>query len=189
MNLPTRLHSVTIGVSRRWLLLVMMEMAVGLFGGCAAVLAAEADGRNTVPADFVIKLESAPIHQQHPLQLESIVVSADGTALLSPRIRGAKTLEELRIQLPPDDVETIFAAMERLRFFTLEPSYTNPDVIDGDYALLEVTANGRSHRVRTQNIRVMDFDILALTINTRVPAERRVIYNALLDKSYKMVER
>lgn len=174
------------GIATRWRWIMVIGV-VAFALGCSDTLMAQRS--TTVPTDFTIKLQSAPLHQVNPLQQESIVIRADGVAVLSARRGDDGELPERQISLSAVDVEAIFDAVERVGFFTLEGQYKDPDIIDGDYALIEVTANGKTHTVRTENIRVVDFDILALTVNARVPFERQVIYNALLDNDYKKVER
>lgn len=148
-----------------------------------------AENNDAVPADFTISLQSAPLNSVNPLETESIVVKADGTAQLSARQGNDGPLQAMQISLSAQDVKAIFDATQRLDFFTLAPEYVDPDIIDGDYAAIEVTANGKTHKVRTQNIHVVDFDILAMTVNARVPFERQVLYNALRDNDVKKVKR
>lgn len=173
-------------VSSRWRWLAGIGIVPLLLLLSAALFA---EKNNAVPADFVISLQSAPLISGNPLQTESIVIKADGAATLSARQGKDGPLEPMKLVLSPEDVQSIFDATERLQFFSLSPAYSDPAVTDGDYAAIEVTANGKTHKVRTQNIHVVDFDILAMTINARVPFDRQVLYNALRDNQSKKVKR
>jgi hypothetical protein len=93
------------------------------------------------------------------------------------------------IRLPADRVRMIWQQIVTDRFFELNPLYEDPRVQDGDAAEMVITANGRTHRVRTKNIRVNAFDRIVLVIDATLPPERRIQYNALHVTAYRAVER
>lgn len=142
-----------------------------------------------VPEDFEVVLTSGPALQDSPLDIESITINADGTAILSARQGNGEPIPQTTIELSEDSLEGIYQAVQDRRFFELDEVYSDPAILDGDYAILRITANGTTHEVRTENIRVFDFDLVAMAVNARVPFERGVIYNALREADYKEVER
>jgi hypothetical protein len=142
-----------------------------------------------VPDDFEITLTSAPNLLANPLEKQSIVIRADGTAWFSPRMGEDGPLPEAEAQLADGAVEAIFRVVQERDFYGLESLYNDPGILDGDYAEITITANGLSHRVRTVNVRLFDFDLIAMTINARVPEDRTVIYNALIAGHYREIER
>lgn len=142
----------------------------------------------SVPDDFEIMLTSAPNLLANPLEKESIVIRADGTAWFSARIGEDGPFPEAEAQLAEGAVEAIYKVVRERNFFDLEALYTDPEILDGDYAEITVTADGVSHQVRTVNVRLFDFDLIAMTINARVPRDRTVIYNALIAGHYREIE-
>ncbi len=75
--------------------------------------------------------------------------------------------------------------MSQFKFFELNSLYDDPTFLGGDYVILEVTANGKTHEVKVVNMRVKDFDRITLRINTQLPYERMVLYNVFYGVRYK----
>ncbi|MCH7806572.1 MAG: hypothetical protein IH995_05445 [Proteobacteria bacterium] len=164
---------------------------LALFGGLAALAFPRAGFSQdlSVPDDFEITLTSAPNLLANPLEKQSIVIKADGTAWFSPRIGDDGQLPGTETELSAEAIEAIYKVVDERNFFELESFYSDPDILDGDYAEITVTADGVSHQVRTVNVRLFDFDLIAMTINARVPKDRTVIYNALIAGHYREIER
>ena len=169
--------------SRIAFLVRLVAVAFALAGGTGVAFGADA------PKDFSITLTSAPRHVQNPLQVESITITADGTAILSARLEEGEALPAETVHLAPDEVEAVYNAIVNSNFFDLKPLYANPDILDGDFATIQVTANGTTHDVRTENIRVLDFILIAAAVNARVPPSRAIIFNALVDPDYPEIKR
>ncbi len=143
----------------------------------------------TMPRDLTIELVSAPNVAGGPFGLESIAIASDGTVRLSRRDSYAGPLPETTIVIDAAALSRLYRAITDNDFFTLKSRYNDPAIDDGDYAKLTITAHGKTHSVRTVNIRVTAFDQIALAINREMPDGRRVLYNALHIDDYMEVER
>lgn len=141
------------------------------------------------PDDLSIELSSAPRMPGYPLGPESIFISPNGTVELSVMDAEGGTLPAMTTEIDNAGRARIYNAIMENDFFGLKDKYESPAVLDGDYALLKITANGKTHSVRTINMRVNAFDRIVIIINREVPTERRIIYNALHVKEYLEVER
>lgn len=150
-----------------------------------------------VPEDFRLVLRSVPRLPGGAPAEESLILEADGTVALSaqesysgtlPNIE-RKILDPAEIELLPEAVREIYAAVREEDFFSLDSVYQDPDILDGDFAVLEITAEGETHRVKTINIAVGAFDRIVRTINRHLPEDRRIEYNALFTEGYEQVER
>jgi len=138
------------------------------------------------PADLEISLYSAPVITGFKPGPAEVVISADGSAVLT---RGENPEAAKTITLPDGALARIWAALEKNQFFTLKPRYEDPGVLDGDWAQISITANGQTYRVKTINIKVTAFDNISLAINAELPEGERIKYNALLGADYNEVER
>lgn len=141
------------------------------------------------PADFSITLTSGPLLEQSPLQVESITIKADGAATIAAHLEGATQVPAKTVSLSKAAVDGIYTQVIAQGFFDLKPVYANPNVMDGDYAIMTVTASGKTHQVKTVNIRVDAFDRIALWINGKFAPEDMVLYNAFIDRGMEGVER
>jgi len=142
-----------------------------------------------VPADFQLILESAPLRPDPDFPPESLKLSANGRVEFSAKGTETGKLEPITIQIDPTAVQAIYTQIQQQRFFTLKSEYSDPNVVDGDYARLTITADGETHTVRTINIAVEAFDAIVQRVNRYMPPERNIYYNALHVKSYKTVPR
>ncbi len=143
----------------------------------------------SVPADLAIDLSSASTHPTHPMGTERITISADGNVEISEMDSENGRLPQMTYQLDEAALGRIYSAIQDHDFFTLKESYIDEAIDGGDYARLEVTANGQRHVVRTTNIRQADFDAIAIAINREMPGERIIVYNALHIEEYGEAER
>lgn len=107
--------------------------------------------------------------------------------------RSAGLGEEFKLvkefDLDVKSMQKIYNTITQQKFFELKPKYIDPGVQDGDLAEMEITADGKNHRVKTINMRVDDFDGIVLEINTHLLEGVQIRYNALHVKSHKGVKR
>ena len=164
-------------------LCVVMIVITGLPGK-------EASAEIAVPHDFEVRLESAARGpQQTPPDVAWVQINAGGEAEVSEMRGRDGRLPATSIKLPPDALARIYQVIVDQRFFDLRPLYEDPAIRDGDQAEITVTADGRTHTVRTVNIAVNAFDRITIAIDRELPIERRIQYNALREESYKSIER
>lgn len=142
-----------------------------------------------IPADFKLRLVSAPRAPDLDLPNEWVEIDAGGKAYMSRMAARDGILPEATIRLEPAAVQRIYDRVLEERFFELEPVYQDPDVQGGDMAEITVTANGRTHQVRTINIKVHAFDRITIFVDRELPIARRIQYNALHVPQYKAVDR
>lgn len=150
-----------------------------------------------IPDDFEVVFTSSPALVSEDIDIETLTINSAGEVVLSPKVYYAgqipnytrEELPEMTLQLNPEALSAIFAAINENDFFTLKESYNDPGIMDGDWAELTITAGGVTHRVRTRNIKVNAFDRITVTINDTLPVERRLKYNAINGADYEEVER
>lgn len=152
-------------------------------------MVAPAAWADDVPADFKLRLVSAPRVPDPGLPNEWVEIDASGRTYMSRMEARDGILPEATITLEPSAVQRIYDRVRQERFFELEPVYEDSDVQGGDMAQMVVTANGRTHEVRTINIKVHAFDRITIFVDRELPIERRIQYNALHVPQYKAVER
>ena len=161
---------------------------------CAAAFVAALAGSaaaqssiSPVPADFKVRLESMARRPGSPVAW--VEIDASGRARLSRIQEGGQDLPEASLSISAAAIARLWARIQAERFFELQPVYRDPDIHDGDMAKITLTAGGRTHAVRTVNIRVLAFDRVTLAIDNELPKPRRIQYNALRVGDYKAVER
>lgn len=150
-----------------------------------------------VPEDFEVIFTSSPALVAEDIDVESLKITAGGEVVLSPKVWVAgqfpnstrEDLPEMTLQLTPEALSGIFAAINENEFFSLKANYNDPNILDGDWAELTITSGGQTHTVRTRNIKVAAFDRITVTINDTLPIERRLKYNAINGADYEEVER
>ncbi len=160
-----------------------------LLGLALLACAPLAAGAEAPPPDLRIVLRSAPRLPGASFGEQAVEIDASGTARLSAVKTPEGPLPETTVSLPPGALEDIWRWIRKERFFELDPLYEDPEIRDGDFAEMTVTANGRTHTVRTVNIRVRAFDRIATVINYYLPDGREIQYNALHSPQYRSVER
>lgn len=77
--------------------------------------------------------------------------------------------EETTFAVHPDSMEVLWSAINDQDFFALEERYVSEDVQDGSFAVLTITAEGRTRRVEVRNASVPPFDRLIEIINRSSP--------------------
>lgn len=133
-----------------------------------------------VPPDFRMTVISEPIHMAEDDEQMRAEIYPDGLTVLRPYRNGAGTLRpERSLTLTPMQMEALAGAVEAHRFFELDDVYGDRAVAGGDKAILVVTANGATKEVITVNIKVTDFDDIVRLLNTFLPDDRKIKYNAI----------
>lgn len=144
----------------------------------------------TVPKDFRMTLVSAPLMPGSTAPQLMLTLERTGAAKYYEKWKGTKDFTvKNAFKLNEKDMREIYAMVLKEDFFGLKREYRDPDVKDGDYAVMEITANGKTHRVRTVNIKVGAFDRIYWSVNLHLPKDISITYNALFVKEYKEVER
>lgn len=150
-----------------------------------------------VPEDFEVVFTSSPALVSQDIDIETLTINSAGEVVLSPKVWFAgqipdytrEEFPEMTLQLNPEALAGILKAINENDFFSLDEIYNNPNIIDGDWAELTITAGGQTHTVRTRNIGVNAFDRITVTINDQLPEERRLLYNAINGAGYEEIER
>lgn len=107
-------------------------------------------GQVTVPEDFVISTVLGPVHADWGGRtIEKVFANGDVIVTRGKRAGrfGPSELEDTRGHISRDAVRRIYGYVTACDFFGLKKDYCNPEVRDGGYRFLEVTANGRRHSV------------------------------------------
>lgn len=84
-----------------------------------------------------------------------------------------------RGELGSEAMRDIYRTVIEEGFFDLEQEYGDPDVMDGDWVEMMITAQARTHHVKTVNIAVDAFDRIVMNINSHLPDGVAIVYNAL----------
>ena len=174
------------------LLSVILAALIAMFFS-ATVFSQDAE----IPEDFSVAFTSRPMLVSGDIDIETLTIAADGEVTLSPKVWYSgmipditrQELPEITISLDGEALGEIYDAISENEFFSLEPYYEDPMIVDGDLAELTITANGQTHTVTTRNIKVNAFDRITVTINSHLPEERRLLYNAINGAGYEEVER
>jgi len=170
-------------------LYLLLSLSLIVIPSLLVNIMASENSASAVPADFQLSLESASLMADPGFPTESLKLTADGNVEFSTKGTEKGMLPATSIQIDATAIREIYAQIQRQGFFTLQPDYVDPDVMDGDYAQLSITANGKSYTVRTTNIAVEAFDAIVHRVNRYMPPARNIYYNALHVKSYKRVQR
>lgn len=141
------------------------------------------------PDDFRIYLHSAPRMPMSPDPAPTLVIEPNGHCKYYERSRGEENVLKREFDLDAEAMSKIYDTTKKERFFDLKPEYSDPNVMDGDFAEVEITAERKKHRVKTVNIKVDAFDNIVKAINAHTPEGTHIIYNALYVGDYKRVER
>ncbi|MCA9609387.1 MAG: hypothetical protein KC619_27490 [Myxococcales bacterium] len=86
-----------------------------------------------------------------PAFIDEVSLRADGQLIWvrAPTVGGRPHALETRAT--PEEVTAVRQALARARYFALDPSYREPDVMDGSQLILRVRAGGQTHRVSCDN--------------------------------------
>lgn len=113
-----------------------------------------------------------------------VEIYRDGKAVyseMSAKNRSNGVFEEKgRFQLPEPALRDIYRTIKQNDFFNLSERHRNDNVLDGSFAMLTITLDGKTHTVMTQNIEVERFDKIMIAINLAIPGMNKIMYNAIL---------
>lgn len=116
--------------------------------------------------------------------VNKVEISPDGSAvyyeLSSAGKPKNKFVEKARFKLENVAMDYIYYSVNKNNFFGLKNGYRNENVVDGNFAELKITSNGKTHTVRTRNIRIERFDDIMIDINIVLPKDYKIIYNEIL---------
>ncbi len=172
----------------RSLLITILVLIVGvIFSASPPVLLGKE--KMSTPDDFEIYLQSAG---RVPMSAEyALLIGPNGHCKYFETPQGQDTGFVLISELDLDAkaMEKIYETVKKEKFFELKKEYRDPEVMDGDFAEMEITADGKTHTVKTINIKVDAFDNIVREIDALLPKEMRISYNALHVDSYKRVKR
>ena len=84
-----------------------------------------------------------------------------------------------RFDIPVSRLGYLYKRITDNKFMSLKSEYVDKTVTDGSFASLTVTADKKTHTVRTQNLSVKAFDTVMIALNLSLPKDRRVIYNEI----------
>ncbi len=87
-------------------------------------------------------------------------------------------LEQATFTVNEADLEALWTAIQQVDFFALEPRYAAGDVVDGSFAGLIITADGRTHQVEVENASVPRFEDLLKAVNRITPSGMDLRYQS-----------
>ena len=136
-----------------------------------------------IPADLALHLEAGSVGPDHDLYIFDLDAGGNGTlCLVTPRDRETAQCTSVSQHLfSPDEVAQLWALIQEVGFFDQAPSQI-ADVVDGTFAELEITADGNTHTVLTQNLELPAVDDIVVAIDASLPADSKIIYNAIFDR-------
>lgn len=131
-----------------------------------------------VPADLKIVATAGGVNSF--AENRTVVINPDGTALYSryiPGRVGEAPLEEASFTLSPTDMATLWQSIQDQGFFSMDASFSEPEINGRTFARLLITANGVTHDVRTDNLAVQAFDAIMQVLNGLTPDGQDLEYD------------
>lgn len=135
-----------------------------------------------IPGDFKVVALAGGVAGWTPLYRIELDSKGEGVySVMAPerRIEGV-FVEVDRFKLEEPALRFIYEAIKINKFFELKNSYIATNILDGSFAELTITENGKTHKVRTQNMAVERFDNIMRSINIATPEGDKVLYNEIL---------
>lgn len=136
-----------------------------------------------IPGDF--KLTAIAGGLAPGMKISKVEIDAKGSCIYSEAgpVNNAtgSFVEKGRFSLEGPAMRLIYETITANNFFSLKNNYKADDVLDGNFAFLTITINSKTHSVKTGNIRVDRFDNIMIAINIVLPADKKIIYNEILD--------
>jgi hypothetical protein len=128
--------------------------ALGLLAGLLTMTAAPAAEPPAVPDDFKIVARYAPGFSNWLAW--QYAITADGKVVqdIGPGGRGGGERSRKETTLSKDDVAALYARVKEADFFTLKERYRG-SATDQPTLVLEVTANGKTHKVQVYGHRFL----------------------------------
>lgn len=175
-------------INPRFLFATFLALIVGIvFLSSPSMLLAEK--KMPTPDDFEIYLLSSPRLPMYPAAYLTIDSSGHCKYFERPRGKDAQFVLINELNLDAEAMKKIYVTIQKQKFFDLRKEYKDPEIMDGDFALMKITANGKKHQVKTINIKVDAFDDIVREINAHLPKGMRISYNALHVDKYKREKR
>ncbi len=165
-------------MDRKFILPLFLVLAC-IVSACARQ---QADRPVVIPKDFkVVAIAGgiAPGTNATKVEIDSAGNAVYYEMPAKNRARGV-FIEKKKFKLEDPALRHIYKMVKKNDFFSLKESYVSEQVLDGSFAKLTVTMNGKTHTVRTQNIAVSRFDNIMIAVNMATPGMRMVLYNEIL---------
>ena len=144
---------------------------------CAGVVLGGCGGRRDeappgVPSDFVVAIE---VGGRTPRAVSRYVeLAADGRGQFERFDPLPHTTDTLTFTVTPAQLGRVWTVIRKNRFFTLRKEHSDPRILDGDYMVVSVRAEGRDHWVRAVNTSVPQLDRIAAAVGAVTPPAMRV---------------
>ena len=134
-----------------------------------------------VPQDFKIIAISGGIAPGSPHYKIEIDSEGNGIYWEIPEDNTTGTfIEKNRFTVEGAALRFLYSVINNGDFFTLKEEYMAKNVLDGSYAKLTITADKKTHTVRTRNQAVKAFDDIMLAVNVVTPPDNKIVYNEIL---------
>lgn len=150
-----------------WFGILICTLAGSLFVGCHAK---QNTMKNHYPYDLHVEGTTGsliPGRENHVLEIRS-----NGNGRFTRYLPDAlePPVEQTNFKVSDTQLEALWTAIQQYDFFSLEPRYADSDIVDGAFASLTITAQGRTHQVEVENISVPRFQDLLKAINRITPS-------------------
>lgn len=136
-----------------------------------------------IPGDF--KLTAIAGGLAPGMKVSKVEIGAKGHCIYSEAGTGnndaGSFVEKARFSLEEPAMRFIYETIISNNFFSLEKNYKAEGVLDGNFASLAITMDNKTHSVRTRNIRTDRFDNIMIAVNIVLPADKKIIYNEIID--------
>lgn len=134
-----------------------------------------------MPADFEVVAMTGGVLPW--TEIKKIEIKGSGeviysTAEANDRVEGT-FLEVSRFQINPDGLQSLYQTIVQNEFFGLKKIYDAENYVDGSFAELTITADGKRHSVHTVNFELKPFDDIFRQINQLAPENIQLIYDVL----------
>ncbi len=129
---------------------------------CMLLSAAGCAGHaKSVPADFEVEYMWGAGFQDAGCTI--LYVKADGRARLL-EIGDDGSREEKEFSLTGQELSGLYEVIKENKFYKLEKSYRDFEVLDGGYTYIEVKGGGREHKVVVTNTSVPEYGRIAAAL-------------------------
>jgi len=136
-----------------------------------------------VPQDFKITAISGGIAPGSPHYKIEINAKGNGIYWEMPKNSPAASafIEKNRFTVKDAALRFLYGVINDTDFFVLREEYIAKNVLDGSYAQMTITADKKTHTVRTRNQAVKAFDRIMLAVNVVTPPDNKIVYNEILE--------
>lgn len=139
-------------------------------------------GAAQIPKDFKVVAMAGGISPAQDVTKVEIDAKGDCVYYRMPPQNRAKGvfIEVDRFKLLQPALEIIYDSIRENKFFSLQKNYEAKNVMDGNFAQASIMLNGKTHTVRTRNIKVEKFDNIMIDINIVLPKDKKIFYNEIM---------